>query len=150
MTRRVTRIAPLPGGRHQRVRHDEGSVSLFTLGWIVVALMAIGVLVGATQVHLDRMRLVSLADECAVAAAGQALAGEYFGAERATEQAVLERLANDSRDWIAEVHVVDVITTDGATAQVVLTRTVLPLVGGWGWLPDRGVTVTASGSARIG
>ncbi|WP_297081379.1 pilus assembly protein TadG-related protein [uncultured Demequina sp.] len=129
---------------------DAGSVSLFTLGWIVVALMAVAVLVGATQVHVNRMRLVSLADECAVAAAGHALAADYFASDGETADVVLARLAGDDRPWVDDVRVVAVRTDDDSTAQVVLTRTVLPLVGGWGWLPDVGVTLTASGSARIG
>ncbi|WP_144018982.1 pilus assembly protein TadG-related protein [Demequina sp. NBRC 110056] len=138
---------------------DAGSVSLFTLGWIVVALLAIAVLVGATQVHLARTRLVNLADELAIAALNDTLRDAYESAEagdvgltlddRALASAVAERLASaDARDWIREVRVVEVGSEDDATVEVVLRRTVLPLVPDADWLSGAGVTVTATGSAR--
>ncbi|GMA34725.1 pilus assembly protein TadG-related protein [Demequina litorisediminis] len=46
-----------------RARDDEGSISVLTLGWIVVVAIAILVVAAATQVHVDRLRLVALADE---------------------------------------------------------------------------------------
>ncbi|GIG53507.1 pilus assembly protein TadG-related protein [Demequina activiva] len=135
---------------------DDGSVSVFALGWIVVALMAVAVLVGASQVHLDRMRLVSLADELASAAAAEAAREAYTtGADQLdrahAEAAVAAALADGSREWRDEVVVTAVGTEPDGTVTVALARHTVPLEGGWSWLPEAaGVTVTAQGSARVG
>ena len=139
---------------------DEGSISLFTLGWVVVALLAVAVLVGATQVHLARVRLVALADELAVAAATQATNDGYAAlldegagggdpGERAAD-AIADRMSRaDARQWLGEVSVVSVRVDDHAV-EVVLSRPVVPLVPDAGWLPGGSVTVVADGSARVG
>lgn len=135
---------------------DEGSVSVFALGWIVVALMAIGVLVGAGQVHLDRMRLVSLADELAAAAAAQATRHAYeTGEDRVPQEVIADaassQLSGSPREWSGEVAVLDVRAQPDGTVEVALSRHTVPLVGGWSWLPEAaGVTLTAQGSARVG
>ena len=135
---------------------DEGSVSVFALGWIVVALMAVGVLVGAGQVHLNRMRLVSLADELAAAAAHEATREAYVTGASSVDPAVLdgavrEQLAASGRAWSPQVAVVEVDGQSDGTVTVVIARHTVPLVGGWTWLPQAaGVTLTAQGSARVG
>ena len=137
---------------------QEGSISLFTLGWIVVALMALAVLVGATQVHLDRMRLVALADELAVAAAADAVrqayaegSGDVSVSAQEARASASAGLATSGRAWADEVSLAAVAVGEGDTVDVTLTRSIVPLPGSWDWLPGAaGVTITGQGSARAG
>nr|WP_144276309.1 hypothetical protein [Demequina sp. NBRC 110053] len=126
---------------------------------MVVALLAIAVMVGATQVHLARVRLANLADELAVAALADALQVAYVEAQlsggtirlddAALAGSVAERLAqHDPRAWVDDVDVIAVASQDDATVQVVLSRSVAPFVGSAEWLPGGTVTLTATGSAR--
>ena len=49
--------------RRSRLRDDEGTIMLLTLGFVVIALLLVLVVAAATQVHLQRMRLTHVADD---------------------------------------------------------------------------------------
>lgn len=145
--------------RRWPVRNDEGNVSVLTLGWIVLALLALLVIAAATQVHVDRMRLASLADEAALAAAQSTSDGGYFGdvgsatasAQAGMDAAVGAWLGSDPREWVAEVAVLEVSGSSDGTASVYLGRTVYPLFDVEGLGPFRaGIDLTVEGSARGG
>jgi uncharacterized membrane protein len=53
----------------QREEDDEGSILLLTLGYAVLALVAILICVAATSLYLSQKRLDALADAAALAAA---------------------------------------------------------------------------------
>lgn len=146
-------------------RDDEGNITLLTLGWVVLTLLALLVMAAATQVHLDRMRLTSLADELALAAADELDAGMYYSASSVTatsddtvtldgdamSAAVTDWLAADAREWAGEVAVVQVTSARDGTATVTIARRVLPLfdIDALASFSD-GITLTAEGRARAG
>lgn len=140
--------------RLRQARGDEGNVSVLTLGWIVLALLALLVMAAATQVHVDRMRLGSLADEAALAAVYATDALGPFGTgpdQAAMQQAVGDWLASDSRVWVADVVVLSLDASADGTARVQLGRTVTPLfelevLGPF----NLGIDLTAEGSSRVG
>ncbi|MDN4479898.1 pilus assembly protein TadG-related protein [Demequina muriae] len=147
------------------MRDDDGNITLLTLGWVVLTLLALLVMAAATQVHLDRMRLTSLADELALAAADELDAGEYYSAggdtvtlddtvaldDDAMAGAVAAWLAADAREWAGEVAVVQVTAAPDGTATVTIARRVLPLfdIDALASFSD-GITLTAEGRARAG
>ncbi|MFV0286930.1 MAG: pilus assembly protein TadG-related protein [Demequina sp.] len=141
-----------------RARDDEGSISVLTLGWIVVVAIAFLVVAAATQVHVDRLRLVALADELALDAADSVDGDTYYAtgsgslvldADRVRDQ-VEARLADDpARPWVSEVTLIEADAPDGQSASVVLGRTVplpwnLDVLAPWA----DGVAITASATAR--
>lgn len=81
---------PLPSGarsvavRMPWARRDEGQVMILVIGFVVVALALIAVVVSATQVHLERTRLASLADLASLAAAEQVSDATYFASTAPT------------------------------------------------------------------
>ncbi|WP_062135681.1 pilus assembly protein TadG-related protein [Demequina aestuarii] len=140
-------------------RDDEGNITLLTLGWVVLTLLALLVMAAATHLHLDRMRLTSLADELALAAADELDAAEYYSASGdaaaldgdAMSGAVADWLAADTREWVGEVGVARVTAAPDGTATVTIARRVLPLfdVDALAAFGD-GITLTAEGRARAG
>ena len=147
-----------PDSRRTRWRDDEGSMSVWALGWIVVIALAAFVVASATQVHLERLRLVSLADEVALAAADAVDGAAYYGTggavvaldDDAVRAHATTRLGSDSaRPWIDEVDLLEAGSDDGQSARIVLGRTVhLP------WRVDAlapwsdGIAITATATAR--
>lgn len=147
--------------RRKEARSDEGNVSVLTLGWIVLALLALLVMAAASQVHLDRTRLASLADEAALAAGYAADEYGYFGAEgeqpgRGLDQAAMSAavdnwLAGDPRPWVREVVVLSVAGGSDGTATVQLGRTVTPLFQVEALGPfNVGIDLTVEGRSRVG
>lgn len=140
---------------------DEGNVSVLTLGWIVLALLALLVMAAASQVHVDRTRLASLADEAALAAVYATGESGYFtgtGGQPggAPDQAVMSSavntwLAEDPRPWVGEVVVLSVTGSADGTATVQLGRTVAPLFQLEALGPfNVGVDLTVEGRSRAG
>ncbi len=133
-------------------------MAVWSLGWIVVIALAVFVVASATQVHLERLRLITLADEVALAAADAVDGPSYYGSgaavialdDEAVRAHAASRLAADpSRPWITEVSLIDASGSDGQSARIVLGRTVhLP------WRIDAlapwsdGIAITATATAR--
>jgi len=57
------------GSEHASTQEDEGSVLILTLGYAVLAVVAILICVAATSLYLAQKRLDALADAAALAAA---------------------------------------------------------------------------------
>ncbi|WP_159449311.1 pilus assembly protein TadG-related protein [Demequina sp. NBRC 110051] len=145
-------------GTGARWRDDDGSMSVWALGWIVVIALAALVVASATQVHLERLRLVALADEVALSAADAVDGGAYYGTggavlaldDDAVRVHAATRLAADpARPWIGEVGLLEAGSDDGQSARIVLGRTVhLP------WRIDAlapwsdGIRISATATAR--
>jgi hypothetical protein len=137
---------------------------LLTLGFTVVALLLVLVIAAATQVHLQRMRLLHVADELALDAADALDVESYYAGElpEPGEEGVIS-LAPGALSEIAQARVADAAeraglpptavvsaeTTDRFTATVTVRTVVHPLFGIDALLPFAdGVTLTATSSAR--
>jgi hypothetical protein len=143
---------------------DEGSISLLTLGFAILAIVLILVVSAATQMQLQRTRLTQMADELALDAADAMDVPAYYAsaAERPTDQAavglslasmqavVSGHLAEYAgRYHLDNVAVVAVGSPDGNTAVVSVAVVVRPLFGLEALLPwSDGITLTATSSAR--
>jgi len=148
----------------ERLRGDDGTVMLLTLGFTVLALLLILVIAAATQVHLQRMRLTHVADELALAAADSLdVAGYYAGTlDEPSNEGIVELAANQveraaaarvadaaARVGLPPTAVVEATTADDFTATVTIRTQVHPLFGIDALLPFAdGVTLTATSSAR--
>lgn len=147
-----------------RMRDDEGTIMLLTLGFTVLALLLILVVAAATQVHLQRMRLTHVADEVALDSADSIDIAAYYagGLNAPTDESVVElaegsvrataeqRLAEAAvRAGLPEAELVDATTSDDFTATITVRTVVHPLFGVDALLPFAdGVTLTATSSAR--
>ncbi|MDC7120232.1 hypothetical protein OMK64_01625 [Cellulomonas fimi] len=145
---------------------DDGQVLLLTLGFVVVALLLVLVVAAATAVHLDRKRLVALADVVALDAADALANPAYFapgagqgdparggldlsdaGVRAATEAYLRENPA--ATEPFVTVRVLEATSPDGRSAHVRLGAVVrVPVVGGVLSTWSDGVTVEAESSAR--
>ncbi|WP_062069390.1 pilus assembly protein TadG-related protein [Demequina sediminicola] len=129
-----------------RERDDAGGAAVFTLGWIVVVLLALLTVAAATDVHIQRVRLMALADEASLAAlsgnsaygGNPAGASPYFGSTAAQVDAhvvtaatawVANRAGHSNSAWVAEVVVVDAEATGDGGVSVTLARQVPLLFG---------------------
>ena len=144
-------------------RGDDGQVTLLVLGFVVLAVALITVVVAATGVHLDRKRLLDLADLATLDAADSVTDGGYFAAGatpaasgvpltseavRATVEQYLREHPDPAARWSA-VQVLDARTPDGRTAEirlVAVSRLALvgPLLAPW----TDGVRIEATATAR--
>lgn len=149
--------------RWRAVARDDGNISLLTLGVLVLALMTLLVISAATSVHVQRLRLVHLADEMALDAADALDLDRYYAgevrhptgdaaidvAQRRMEEAVAQHLAGRDPAHLEGVRVLAVTTPDGATAVVTLSQRVYPLFQLEVLMPFAdGIEIRAVGSAR--
>ena len=142
---------------------EGGQVTLLVLCFVVLAVALITVVVAATGVHLDRKRLLDLADLAVLDAADSVTDGGYFAAGAApaasgvplTSAAVrgsVERYLRDHPDPAARwtgIQVLDATTPDGRTAEVRLVAVsplamAGPLLAPW----TDGVRIEATATAR--
>lgn len=147
---------------------DSGQILLLTLGYAVLALLLVGVVAGASAVHLQRKQLYSLADAAALDAADAVDGPAYYRALAAGVAVDRIPLNDEGVRAAAEGYLsaapgaarldrvrVDAATgtPDGGSAVVVLTaRARLPLVsvvlGTWsGGIPLR---AEATATAPVG
>lgn len=141
---------------------EDGQIMILTLGFVVIALLLITVVASAAHVHLERKRLLALADVLALEGA-DAVAGERYYAPGSdhdpglplTDGAVRDEVEQYLRDnpdaagqWDQFV-VLDASTPDGTSAHVHLGAVTHPVVLSWVLAPwQDGITLEAESSAR--
>lgn len=146
--------------RALREQHDDGQVLLLVLVYAAVSVSLVLVVVSASAVHLERKRLLEVADGAALDAADEVEESSYFrgGAEPgsvplsdgsvrgAVEGYLAERGAYADFDDLT----VEAGTSDGRTAEVTLYATVQPPLVGWALeaFAD-GVVLRATARARV-
>lgn len=147
-----------------RVDRDDGSVTLLSLGFGILAILVILVGAAATGLHLDRSRLTQAADQMALDAADALDVATYYagGAPVPTDDAAIAMSASQARQVVVAsapavaerygldaITVVSVTTADGRSVTVTISTTSGPLFGLAAWMPWGDVTLTASASARV-
>lgn len=155
-------------------RGDEsGQILVLTLGLTLVVLLLVTVIVSITGIHLERKRLLDLADNLALAAADAltedaVYSGGAPGAppaladpttdtgidltDEAVARAVADYLATHPRalDGLRDVVVVSAESPHGRSARVVLTSLAQPaLISPVTSLFSDGVALTAQATARV-
>lgn len=145
-----------------RATGDDGQVLLLVIAYATIALSLVLVVVSASAVHLERKRLLAVADAAVLDAADEVDESIYFpgGAEpgsvplsdasvRASVDEFLEqRGARAEFDDLAVG--AGTGTPDGRTAEVALTATVQPPLIGWALEAfSDGVVLRATSRARV-
>lgn len=126
-------------GRRLRGGSDDGQVVLLVLGYCLVALVLVLVVTSASAVHLERKRLLAVADEAALDAADSFDAGAFYADGTAPGRGVpvtdasVRASVDDylvSRGAYADFDAFGVAsptgTPDGQTAEVTLVAVVTP------------------------
>jgi len=145
---------------------DAGQVTILAIGFMVVALALITVVVSATGVHLERKRLLALADLAALSASDALAEDRYFapGAGGLDEPGIVlsdDEVRADVETYIADhpdlaarwdgVQVLEASTTDGRTVVVRLGAVTRPVLLSWVTAPwSDGIALEATSSARAG
>jgi hypothetical protein len=145
---------------------DDGQVMILTLGFVVVALLLITVVVSAAGVHLERKRLLALADVLALESADALSDDRYFapGAGQgdpdtsglpltaAAVRAAVDQYLQDHPDATAgwdEFVVLSAATPDGRSAEVHLGAVVRPVLVSWVLAPwSDEIALEADSAAR--
>lgn len=148
----------------RRPQGDDGQIMVLALGFAVLALLLVTVVVSATGMHLERKRLLALADLAALAAADAVADEQYFapgaGAEgtggvpltdatvRAAVQEYLAAHPDPAADWDGVV-ILEASSPDGASAVVRLGAVTHPVLLSWVLAPwSDGIALEASSAAR--
>ncbi len=147
-----------------RRRADDGSITLLSLGFALLAIALILVVSSATTLHLQRTRLTQVADELAIDGADAMDVPAYYAgtagepkddaavdlADSAIRAVVEDHLAHYAdRYHLDGVRVVRADSPDGHTAVVTVAVVVRPLFGLEALMPwTDGVTLTATSSSR--
>ena len=144
----MTRLCDSRAWQGQGQGDDEGSILILTLGYAVLALVAILICVAATSLYLSQKRLDALADAAALAAADGFEVTVVDGAPVATlTDAAVRRQA---QLMVAEVGrdavLVSAETPDGVSARVTVAGTWHPPVVTL-FVPD-GVALEATATSR--
>ncbi|MGO1174366.1 MAG: pilus assembly protein TadG-related protein, partial [Actinomycetaceae bacterium] len=116
---------------------ESGQVMVLGLGFTVVLVVLVLVVAAATAIHLDRKRVLGVADAAAVAAADAVAEEAFYGADREallTDAAVREAAANylaridpSSFDGVRTLELGEPTgAVDGTTAVVTLVATIDP------------------------
>lgn len=137
---------------------EAGQVGVLIIGYVLLALLVITVVAGASSVYLGHKKLLSAADGAALAAADTFSLAQVQGSEGSAPAAVLDaasvtaevqRYLQDSRagDRIESLQVLpETGAPDGRTARVVLAGVVHPPIVNF-LIPD-GIRITATSEAR--
>lgn len=120
-------------------RDDDGQVLVLILGYVLIALVLVLVVASASAVHLERKRLLAVADGAAIDAADSFDAGEFYdvgtvpgrgvpvsdaSVRASVEDYVTARGAYTDFDAFAVADPTG--TPDGQTAEVTLVAVVTP------------------------
>lgn len=116
-----------------RAAGDDGQVMLLALAFGLLAIVLVGVVVSATAVHLERKRLLALADLAALEAADALDPGRYYAAPPGGQDAPVSLTPADVRTAVeaylaaapaasrfTELEVVEATAEDGRTVVVTL------------------------------
>ncbi len=154
----MTRLAPRPGW----TADDSGQVMLLIIVYAAIALSLILVVFSASSVHLDRKRLLAVADAAALDAADDLDRGGYFdrGVEAglgvpltdASVRASVEEYLAAHPNSLHDVTIVSATSPDGRSAVVTLSaRSPLPFTGGvlHGWTNGVPLQVTTQSTATL-
>lgn len=136
---------------------DEGQIGVLIIGYLLVSLLVLTVVMGASALYLGHKKLLSAADGAALAAADTFSLGQGSGAGGAPA-AVLSPAAVQAEvnRYLADTNAAvrlpalgvdrETGTSDGRTAKVVLTGVVHPPLVNF-LVPD-GIPITAVSEAR--
>lgn len=160
------------GGARLRRRLDEagresGRIMLLSIAFAIVALLLVTVVVSVTSVHLERKRLLILADQLALEGADAIdLDGFYRGEAAAPQPGAVVPLTDAgvrrAVDAYLSAHghggagadlerlaVVQADTPDGRTARITLSAVARPALVSWVTAPwSDGIGLRVSSSAR--
>ena len=141
---------------------DDGQIMLLIIFYSVIALALATVVVSASAVHLERKRLLEVADGAALNAADEVDASGYFnegvepGSVPLSDSSVRSSVDTylDDRhayaDFTALAVGAETGTSDGQTARVTLYSTVTPPLIGWAIEAFAGgITLHATSTARV-
>lgn len=146
------------------VADDAGHITLLSIAYAAVALALVLTVVTATDVHLERKRLLVLADGAALAAAAALDQEEYYARQLAgvgdggsvilsyasVRDAVDDHLAQaPATGRLTDVRLTTATSPDGRTADVTLTARTRPLLltavtAGW----SDGIALQVTTSSR--
>jgi hypothetical protein len=148
--------------RRLRARADDGQIMILTLGFVVVALLLISVVASAAQVHLERKRLLALADVLALEGADAVGTERYYAAgsdrqpglpltDAAVRQGIEEYLRENPEvtgQW-DQFTVLSATTPDGSSAYIHLGAVTHPVLLSWVLAPwQDGIALEAVSTAR--
>lgn len=138
---------------------EDGRILLLVIIYVMISLLLVAAVTAATGVHLERKRLLAIADQTALAAAVAVDGPRYYTRDGSR---LVQLTAHGAQD-AAEAHLAASETTglhglrlastwtDGHTAEVTLEAVVHPPLIGWltrAW--SDGVPLRATSRARAG
>ncbi len=144
------------------LRHDDdGQVLLLSLAFGVLALLLVTAVVSASGIHLERKRLLALADLAALSAADALDEQAYFSREPGGDLVLLgeEEIAAEVEDYLADAAPASGLAdltlvhagTDGRTVTVTLRSVARPALVSWVTAPwSDGIELVVTSSARAG
>lgn len=161
----------VPAGREQlrrrleRAGRDAGQITLLSIVFAVLALLLVTAVVSATSIHLERKRLLILADDLALEAAdaldldsfyrGQAGAPRSGAVVPLTDAGVRRAVVGYLTDHpgtaagLEGLTVDEAVSPDGRTARVSVTALARPALVSWITAPwSDGIALRATSSAR--
>ncbi|GGB98856.1 pilus assembly protein TadG-related protein [Cellulomonas carbonis] len=134
---------------------------LLSIGYVVIALLLVTAVVSASAVHLERKRLLALADTAALAAADSLDDPAYYARPGEPGEHLVRLTPDGVRDAVDDhleaspSHVAGLAVvgtwTDGRTAEVTLTAVSRPPLVSWvtaAW--SDGIRLEATARARAG
>ena len=149
-------------GRWARPGDDGGQIMLLAIAYGVLALLLVTAVVSASGIHLERKRLLALADLAALDAADALDPDLYYqragalalddpvpvtdGSVRASVEAYLAQAPEAAR--FTDLVLVDAAVVDGSTAQVSLRAVTRPVLLTWVTAPwSDGITLDVTARA---
>jgi hypothetical protein len=144
---------------------ESGYITLLSIAFAALALLLLTAVVSATGIHLERKRLLVLADELALEAADSLDEASFYRGEarRPTTDGVIPLTDSDVRRAVEEylsthasiaaqherLTVTEAVSDDGRTARVSLAALARPPLISWITAPwSDGIALRATSSAR--